>query len=165
MWKVCLLQSSKQLVRMHIYTPTPKHNTVGLHGGQRWSQAKREGKRKRKEGVGLWNPHGRSGAGGSCFYTKPPSTTPLLPPSPIAPPWLTQGFSLLCNKLKQWAVSCFNSPIPSSHYSPNYRHPPHQFLYSSQHVTKHHTTVQYWSSLTAQPRWREMLEYLHYIGS
>lgn len=35
------------------------------------------------------------------------------------------------NKLKERAVSCFYSPIPSGHYSPNYCHPIHHFLYAS----------------------------------
>lgn len=51
-----------------------------------------------------------------------------------SPPQLKLGFTLLSNELKLRAVSPFNSPTPSCHYSPNYRHPIQRISYSSWHV-------------------------------
>lgn len=50
------------------------------------------------------------------------------------PPQLKLGFTLLSNELKLCTVSPFNSLTPSSHYSPNYRHPIQRISCSSWHV-------------------------------
>ena len=91
----------------------------------RWSQAERAVVGRRWEGEG----RGGSGTGASCFCTKSPPTTHLLPPLPT--PDQRRDSLYFAINWKQWAVSCFNSPTPFSHYSPNYRHPIGWFLCSS----------------------------------
>lgn len=132
------VKSIIQLGCTYKHTPT-QHSRPSWRS--RWSQAERAVVRRREEAEGgiesltvdleqvsrvfilnLCQQH--------TFFFRPP------------PPQLTLGFTLLCNKVKQRAVSSFNSPIPSSHYSPNYCHPIHQFLCSSWHVTNITTTVQ-----------------------
>lgn len=66
-------------------------------------------------------------------------------------PQLKLGFTLLSNELKLRAVSPFNSPTPSSHYSPNYRHPIQRISCSSWHVR---SIIPVLSLSSTTKRWR-----------
>lgn len=117
-------------VRIFQYGYTHKHSQTQpseLSWRSGWSQPERVLVKRREEEeegeAGRPNPRGGSGTGVPCFYSKSPWKT-----HPPSIPGMTLRFTLLSNKPEQWAVSCFNSLIPSSHYAPNYCHPIHQFL-------------------------------------